>query len=210
MRIAYRQYMLQRMRALVEEREAAKTIDKLQPQVAEKYAFWCAIVRQSGPIGLRAIKSLHDEKLSGKLAHMRSSRPEPAVARDLSRLCRRGDRLRRAHHAARLPTTVGERRRSMAAKVKKKMPSEYAPARVRVALTPGDSVRVARELQEMTQAELAQACGIPQPTISSIESGRATLGAERAAKLALALKVHPAVLLWPNWDADAESKRSAG
>jgi ribosome-binding protein aMBF1 (putative translation factor) len=86
----------------------------------------------------------------------------------------------------------------------------YVPARMRVALTPGDAVRVARELQEMTQAELAAVSGVPQPTISSIESGRATLGAERAERLARALKVHPAVLLWPNWDADAEAKRVAG
>jgi transcriptional regulator with XRE-family HTH domain len=62
-------------------------------------------------------------------------------------------------------------------------------------------VRIARELQEMTQADLATASGIAQPTISSIESGRATLGAERAEKLARALKVHPSVLLWPNWEA---------
>ena len=96
----------------------------------------------------------------------------------------------------------------MASKVKKAKPAEYVPSRVRVALAPGDSVRIARELQEMTQAELAEASGIPQPTISSIESGRATLGAERAEKLARALKVHPAVLLWPNWDAKAESKRA--
>ena len=95
-------------------------------------------------------------------------------------------------------------------KVKKAKPGGYVAARVRVVLTPGDSVRVARELQEMTQAELATASGIPQPTISSIESGRATLGAERAEKLARALKVHPAVLLWPNWDTEAESARAAG
>ncbi len=92
----------------------------------------------------------------------------------------------------------------MASKIKKAGPTKYVEARTRVALTPGDSVRIARELQEMTQAELAAASGIPQPTISSIESGRATLGAERAEKLAIALRVHPAVLLWPNWDADSK------
>lgn len=59
---------------VVEARDAAKTIDKLPPQVAEKYAFWCAVVTQSGPQGLRALKSFHDEKLAGKLAHLRSSR----------------------------------------------------------------------------------------------------------------------------------------
>jgi addiction module RelE/StbE family toxin len=62
------------MWSIVEERDAAKTLDKIQPQVAEKYAFWCAVVRQSGPHGLRAIKSFHDERLSGKLAHLRSCR----------------------------------------------------------------------------------------------------------------------------------------
>jgi transcriptional regulator with XRE-family HTH domain len=95
-------------------------------------------------------------------------------------------------------------------KVKNAKSAQYVPARVRVALTPGDAVRVARELQEMTQAQLAEATGIAQPTLSSIESGRSTLGAERAEKLARALKVHPAVLLWPNWDLEAEAKRAAG
>ncbi|MDB5217989.1 MAG: uncharacterized protein JWO86_5916 [Myxococcaceae bacterium] len=62
------------MWTVVEERAAAKTIETLPLQVAEKYAFWLAIVRQSGPRGLRAIKSFHDEKLKGKLARLRSSR----------------------------------------------------------------------------------------------------------------------------------------
>lgn len=79
-----------------------------------------------------------------------------------------------------------------------------------MALTPGDSVRVIRELQEMTQAQLGEASGIPQPTISSIESGRVTLGAERAEKLAIALEVHPAVLLWPNWEERSHSTKAAG
>ena len=59
---------------LLEESEAAKVIDRLPRQVAERYAMWCAIIRQSGPQGLRTIKSFHDEKLKGKLARFRSSR----------------------------------------------------------------------------------------------------------------------------------------
>jgi hypothetical protein len=62
------------MWTIVEARDAAKAIDKLPQQVAERYALWCAIVRQSGPAGLRLIKSFHDEKLSGKLVTLRSSR----------------------------------------------------------------------------------------------------------------------------------------
>jgi plasmid maintenance system killer protein len=62
------------MWTVVERRDVAKAIDKLPGHIAEKYAFWCAVVRQSGPQGLRAIKSFHDEKLAGKLTHLRSSR----------------------------------------------------------------------------------------------------------------------------------------
>ncbi len=87
----------------------------------------------------------------------------------------------------------------MVAKVK-----QYVPARPRVVLTPGASVRIARELQEMTQAQLATASGIAQGTISSIENGRVALGAERAEKLARALRVHPAVLLWPTWNVEEQ------
>ena len=72
--IAYREYTLRSMWTIVEARDAAKALDKLPRHVAEKYAIWCAIVRQSGPEGLRAIKSFHDEKLAGKLANRRSSR----------------------------------------------------------------------------------------------------------------------------------------
>jgi len=62
------------MWVILESHDAVKTINRLPPSEAEKYAVWCAIVRQSGPHGLRAIKSFHDEKLKGKLAHLRSSR----------------------------------------------------------------------------------------------------------------------------------------
>jgi plasmid maintenance system killer protein len=72
--IAYREYTLRSMWTIVEARDSAKALDKLPRHVAEKYAIWCAIVRQSGPHGLRAIKSFHDEKLAGKLANRRSSR----------------------------------------------------------------------------------------------------------------------------------------
>lgn len=96
--------------------------------------------------------------------------------------------------------------RAMPKAYKGQADQRYVPSRTRIVLSPGDSVRVARELQEMSQAALSAASGIPQSAISAIEGGHATLGAERAEKLARALKVHPAVLLWPNWDADAKQK----
>ena len=75
----------------------------------------------------------------------------------------------------------------------------FSPAKKRVDVSPGESVRVIRELQGLSQTQLAQLCGIPQTTISSIENGRVNLGVERAKVLALALRCHPAVLVFPAW-----------
>ncbi len=60
--------------------------------------------------------------------------------------------------------------------------------------------RVVRELQELSQNQLAALTGIPQTTISAIENDRVNLGVERAKVLARALKCHPAVLVFPGWD----------
>jgi transcriptional regulator with XRE-family HTH domain len=78
----------------------------------------------------------------------------------------------------------------------------FHPSRTYAHLTVGDAVRVTRELQELTQAELAERAGLSQPMISGIESGRLVLGVERAKRLARALRVHPAVLLFPDWEVE--------
>lgn len=77
--------------------------------------------------------------------------------------------------------------------------AEFVKSKTRVNLSPGDAVRVAREILGWSQNELAKKCKIPQSTISGIESDRIALGVERAKKLAMALGVHPAVLLFPDW-----------
>lgn len=83
--------------------------------------------------------------------------------------------------------------------------SDYRKAKKRVEVTPGESVRILRELQELSQNELAELSGIPQSTISAIERDRINLGVERAKQLARALKCHPAVLVFPGWDVGYES-----
>ena len=71
---------------------------------------------------------------------------------------------------------------------------EYSPARKRVAVSVGESVRILRELQELSQKELAGLTGIPQSTISAIENDKVRVGVERAKVLARALKCHPGVV----------------
>ena len=83
--------------------------------------------------------------------------------------------------------------------------SQFTKAKKTVSVSVGESVRIIRELQELSQTELAEFTGIPQSTISSIENERINLGVERAKVIARALKVHPSVLVFPGWDVIRES-----
>ena len=74
---------------------------------------------------------------------------------------------------------------------------DYRRAKRTVEVSVGESVRIVRELQELSQNQLADLTGIPQSTISAIENDRVQLGVERAKILARALKCHPAVLVFP-------------
>lgn len=77
---------------------------------------------------------------------------------------------------------------------------DFRPAKNRITVTVGESVRILRELQEMSQNQLAEVSGVPQATISAIENGRVRLGVERAKVLARALRCHPGVLVFPGWE----------
>jgi transcriptional regulator with XRE-family HTH domain len=82
---------------------------------------------------------------------------------------------------------------------------DYKKAKRNIDVTVGESVRILRELQELSQNELSDITGIPQSTISAIENNRVQLGVERAKVLARALSCHPAVLVFPGWDVEQES-----
>lgn len=83
--------------------------------------------------------------------------------------------------------------------------SEFKPAKKRIDVSVGESVRIIRELQGMSQNELARLSGIPQSTISAIENSRINLGVERAKTLARVLQCHPAVLVFPGWETVSKS-----
>ena len=78
--------------------------------------------------------------------------------------------------------------------------NEYTEAKKFIDVSVGESLRIIRELQELSQNQLAELTGIPQSTISAIEHDKINLGVERAKILAKALCVHPAVLVFPGWD----------
>lgn len=81
----------------------------------------------------------------------------------------------------------------------------FRRAKKNVQVSVGESVRIVRELQELSQNELAKRTGIAQSTISAIENDRIQLGVERAKVIATALRCHPAVLVFPGWEVGDES-----
>ena len=80
----------------------------------------------------------------------------------------------------------------------------YEVSQKRTDVSIGESVKIIRELQELSQNELASITGIPQSTLSAIENDKINLGVERAKTLARALKCHPSVLVFPGWDISDE------
>jgi len=77
---------------------------------------------------------------------------------------------------------------------------DLLPARVGISVAPGEMLRTVRELQELTQTQLAAMTGMAQSNLSALETGAREMGRERALVLAKALNVHPAVLLFPDFD----------
>ena len=92
---------------------------------------------------------------------------------------------------------------SLGKKVLEILDSEFVIANKYGKLTPGKALKIYRELQGFTQAELAEKAGLKQATISSLEHDRVMMGVDRAKALAIALKVHPAVLAFADWDMNA-------
>lgn len=81
----------------------------------------------------------------------------------------------------------------------------YSKAQKQIEVTVGESLKIIREFQELSQNQLAEITSIPQSTISAIENNRIKLGVERAKVFARALQCHPAVLVFPGWDMGHES-----
>ena len=82
--------------------------------------------------------------------------------------------------------------------------NDFKHAKRRAEVTVGESVRIIRELQGLSQNGLAKLSGIPQSTISAIENDRVNLGVERAKTFARVLQCHPAVLVFPGWEVVSE------
>ena len=77
---------------------------------------------------------------------------------------------------------------------------EFVPARPHVRLTTGQVIRMLRELKGWTQAELGSRSRISPTNISILEHDRLDIGKKRAILLAKAFGVHPAIIMFPEYE----------
>lgn len=85
-------------------------------------------------------------------------------------------------------------------KVKEALKGEFISAQKYGDLSPGKNLKIYRELNNLSQNELAKMTGLAQTILLSLENGRISLGIDRAKVLAKALKVHPGLLAFADWD----------
>ena len=86
--------------------------------------------------------------------------------------------------------------------MKRNKKSQFVSAKLHAELTTGETIRMLRELKEWTQEDLAERSGITATNISLLESGKIDIGKKRAEQLAKAFKVHPAIIMFPEYEAE--------
>jgi transcriptional regulator with XRE-family HTH domain len=83
-------------------------------------------------------------------------------------------------------------------KIKK---SNYKTPKQHTILTTGEVIRMLRELKGWTQEELAKYCSINAKNISMLENDKVEIGKKRVLQLATAFDVHPALIMFPEYEA---------
>lgn len=92
--------------------------------------------------------------------------------------------------------------------MKKLNKADFVPAERHVSLSTGCVIQMLRELKGWTQRELAERSGISATNISLLENGRVDIGKKRAELLARAFNIHPAIIMFPEYEA-GEIKKAA-
>lgn len=78
----------------------------------------------------------------------------------------------------------------------------FVPTKAHAELTSGKVIRMLRELKEWTQEDLAKRCGITATNLSALENDKIEIGKKRAEQLADAFGVHPAIIMFPEYEAE--------
>ena len=86
--------------------------------------------------------------------------------------------------------------------------SDFVPARQHAQVSSGEVIRILRDKKGWTQDELAKRSGISATNLSMLENDRVDIGKKRAEQLARVFQVHPAIIMFPDYEA-AEIRKAA-
>jgi len=86
--------------------------------------------------------------------------------------------------------------------------NEFVAANPHANLTTGEVIKMLRELKGWTQTDLAERSGIRPTNISLLENEKVEIGKKRTEQLAKAFDIHPAIIMFPEYEAD-EIKKAA-
>ncbi len=78
--------------------------------------------------------------------------------------------------------------------------AKFVSAKPHIAITTGEVIRMLRDLKGWTQAELAKRCRISVTNISLLENEKVEIGKRRAEQLAKAFDIHPAIIMFPEYE----------
>jgi transcriptional regulator with XRE-family HTH domain len=78
--------------------------------------------------------------------------------------------------------------------------NEFVPAKPHAKLTTGEVIRMLRDLKGWTQVELAKRSGISATNISLLENAKVEIGKRRVEQMAKAFAVHPAIIMFPEYE----------
>jgi len=84
---------------------------------------------------------------------------------------------------------------------------DFVPAVSHRSLSTGEVIRMLRELKGWTQKELAKRSGISETNLSLLENNRVVIGKKRAEQLAKAFAVHPAIILFPEYESEESIRK---
>jgi transcriptional regulator with XRE-family HTH domain len=89
----------------------------------------------------------------------------------------------------------------------KRRPSrDFVSAQPHANLTTGQVIRMLRELKGWTQETLAQRSGISATNLSLLENDKVDIGKKRVEQIARAFDVHPAIIMFPEYEAKEIAK----
>ena len=85
--------------------------------------------------------------------------------------------------------------------MKSKKLHKFVKAESHASLSTNEVIRMLREAKGWTQNELAKRSGISMTNISLLENKKIEIGKKRSEQLAKAFDIHPAIIMFPEYEA---------